>query len=183
MICLSDFELLIELVAKAAAEEAIAQYEKAKENEKKMRHKRKLHNTRLILKNYHLLKIHNDSSIAELADIVDDEAFDLISAMLNKPDAEEIKINSIKQSVARTRIILDHIDTMLNAYMKRCMKSNREMERRRWDVIYFLYLDDERSMSIEEIATEMKLDARTIYRDLDMALDDLSSLLFGIDWM
>ena len=180
---MSDLELLIELVAKSAAEEAIAQYKKAEEDAKKNRHKRKLHNTRLILKNYHLLKIHNDSSIAELADIVDDEAFDLISAMLNKPDAEEIKIKSIKQSVARTRIILDHIDTMLDAYRKRCLKSSREMERRRWEVIYRMYLDDERGMSVEEIATELSLDARTIYRDLDMACDDLSSLLFGIDWM
>ena len=180
---MTDLELLIELVAKAAAEEAIRQYKKAEEDAKKSRHKRKLHNTRLILKNYHLLKIHNDSSIAELADIVDDEAFDLLSAMLNKPDAEEIKIKSIKQSVARTRIILDHIDTMLDAYQKRCTKSNREMEWRRWKVVYSMYLSEDRWMTVEEIAKEFQLDARTIYRDLDMACEDLSSLLFGVDWM
>lgn len=180
---MTDLELLIELVAKAAAEEAIRQYKKAEEDAKKSRHKRKLHNTRLILKNYHLLKIHNDSSIAELADIVDDEAFDLLSAMLNKPDAEEIKIKSIKQSVARTRIILDHIDTMLDAYQKRCTNSNREMEWRRWEVVYSMYLSEDRRMTVEEIAKEFQLDARTIYRDLDMACEDLSSLLFGVDWM
>ena len=180
---MNDLELLIELVAKAAAEEAIRQYKKAEEDAKRNRHKRKLHNTRLILKNYNLLKIHNDSSIVELADIVDDEAFDLLSAMLNKPDAEEIEIKSIKRSVARTRIILDHIDTMLDAYRKKCAKSNREMEWRRWEVIYSMYLSEDRRMSVEEIAKEFQLDARTIYRDLYMACEDLSSLLFGIDWM
>lgn len=180
---MSDMEMLIELVSKAAAEEAIRQYKKAEDEAKRRRHTKKLHNTRLILKNYHLLKIHNDSSIAELSDIVDDEAFDLISAMLNKPDAEEIKIKSIKQSVARTRIILDHIDTMLDAYRRRCEMSSREMEWRRWEVIYRLYLSEERRITIDEIAEEFQLDSRTIYRDIDMACEDLSSLLFGVDWM
>lgn len=180
---MTDLEHLVDLVAKSAAEEAIHQYKKAEEDAKKGRHKRKLHNTRLILKNYNLLKIHNDSSIAELADIVDDEAFDLISAMLNKPDAEEIKIKSIKQSVVRTRIILDHIDTMLEAYRRRCVKSNREMEKRRWEVIARMYLYEDGRMSADEIANEFRLDTRTIYRDVDMACEDLSTLLFGVDWM
>lgn len=177
-----DFNKLIELIAKSAAEEAIRQYHKEEVKSKKARHDRRLYNTKLILKNYQAIKTHSDSSIAELSEIVDDDVLNLFSMMLNKPDSEEIKINSIKNSVARTRIILEHVDTMLSAFQKACSNARKPADRRRYNIIRDMYLS-ETKLSAEEVAEMYGIDVRTVFRDVDAACETLSTYLFGIDWM
>ena len=61
-----------------------------------------------------------------------------------------------------------------------CSKALTPDEARRWDALYLRYISDER-LSVDDIAEELGVDKRTFYRDINMALEDLAVLLFGIE--
>ena len=175
-----DSELL-DTIVRTASEEAIKAYIKASADAAKEHKDRRLHNTKLILKNYHALKTHSSSSISELADVVDEEVFSLLSAMLQKPDADELKIRSIKNSVVRTKIILEHIDTMLEAYQRHCEKCNLTAQMRKLNVVLDLYVR-ESGLTPTDIAEKYHIDLRTLYRHVDSVCGELSVYLFGIEF-
>ena len=165
-----DSELL-DTIVRTASEEAIKAYIKASADAAKEHKDRRLHNTKLILKNYHALKTHSSSSISELADVVDEEVFSLLIAMLQKPDADELKIRSIKNSVVRTKIILEHIDTMLEAYQRHCEKCNLTAQMRKLNVVLDLYVR-ESGLTPTDIAEKYHIDLRTLYRHVDSVCEE-----------
>ena len=91
-----------------------------------------------------------------------------------------IAIESIRESVARTRLIIQHVNEMLAMYKIYCERSQRLEDMRRFRVIHGLYIA-EQSKSADEIADEECVETRTIYRDIDAAVERLTALIFGID--
>ena len=73
---------------------------------------------------------------------------------------------------------LHHIDRMLRFYEYCCTSSRKPEDARRLRVIKALYIDEEKK-SMDEIAAAEHVDTRTIYRDHNAALQELSALLFG----
>ena len=140
-----------------------------------MRKDKMLRNTTCLIKNYRNLKKHSEKSIYEIKDI-DQNIIDILDLMLNR-DSQKMHIESIKKSVARTAIIMRHIDCMLSI-----LESNSRSieEQRRYRVIKSLYLDNN-PMTVNEIALSENIDRRTVYRDRDCAIKELSALIFGID--
>ena len=70
---------------------------------------------------------------------------------------------------------------MLDLYKRRCTSSSHEDRQRRWRVIEAAFITGESAPTYEEIAAREIIDSRTVYRDIDKACKDLSSLIFGID--
>ena len=129
---------------------------------------------------YPLLRAHSNSSIAELADICDDDAFDVFRQMLSTTGVENVKVESIQRSAARTRIMIDHIDAMLELFRMQSERSGRDEVRRRYRVLSAMYLDEDR-LDADQIAEREMIDKRTVYKDIDFACERLSYYIFGID--
>ena len=163
-ILISDAEL-IDRVVKATLE----YNDKLKAKEIITRHNKRLRNTRLLLKHYNHFKDHIDKAIykGNAIDFLDD---------IDKLD-ELIYINSIKNSVSRTNIIMSHVKAMLELYEIYCDK-NGKIEQRRNRVLKNYYFKNEKT---SDIAIREDVDERTCLRDLRAAEDKLSALIFGID--
>ena len=112
----------------------------------------------IFVKNYRKLKVH-------FADVKDDT----------------LKVTVINSVHFKTGLIMRHVDNMLAAYKTLCQRAeNNPDEMRRWDVLYFRYISDEK-LSTDEIAERLHVDRRTLFRDTNKAMQDLAILLFGIE--
>lgn len=173
-----------ELVAmrKEAAEiGAKAALEKLEDERKKMHSKavdRRLHNTKLLLRNYRMLKENADNSIFGRSQMKESAA-DILCSMMNMYD-DEVIVDAIKRSATRTAIIVSHIETMIELYKAYCEKSANDLEQRRFEVIQDMYIT-EITISAKEIAKKQKMSKENVYSDLKIALERLSALIFGVD--
>lgn len=150
-----------------------------REKARRSRYDRRLHNTRLLLKNYRLFKKHAEGAVwsgrksresaVEILDGLDDAAI-----------TDGAYVEGIKKSQQRTLIIIRHIDEMLRFYRISCEQSGKPEEMRRYRVIMAMYIDEARR-SAEEIAEAEDIEPRTIYKDISSAVKPLSALIFGID--
>lgn len=173
-----DRDYIIRLAAEIGAQTALKQYENAVNKAKAERVDRRLRNTKLLLRNYRMFKTHAENAIYDAADI-DETAYDILDLMSDRGQDSDAIVESIRQSVARTVVIVAHIDTMLGLYETYCAKAGLE-EMRRWGVIQGLYIADP-PMTAKELANNFCVTERTIYRDVDIATERLTALLFGID--
>ena len=144
----------------------------------KARYDKRLANVKLLLRNFRSLTAHCESSIYDAAQVGDDISLQDILDMMN--GRTSFHVESIRQSVARTRIILDHVTEMISMYRIYCQLSGKPEDHRRYRVIYWLYLADE-PKDASVIASEEYIDKRTVYRDVDVAVEKLTALIFGVD--
>ena len=162
-----------------AAQVAIDKYLKSEESQRKEKKDRRLHNTKLLLERYRSFVVHSESAVYDAAQVEDDFDLDSLLDLMdcgNKPVVAE----SVQDSVARTRILVHHVDWMLGYYKYCCEHSPRPEEARRYRVIHNLYLCEEaEKKTVQEIAAEEHVDASTIYKDQRAAIRQLSALIFG----
>lgn len=166
-------------LAEQIAKLAIAEYKKADDRRRMERHDRNLRNTKKLMRIMPTLREHSNSSIAELSDVCDDDGLDVLIQLM-RDGGGSVHVESIRQSVAKTRLMIDHINTMIEAYRSDCLKSKREEVQRRYRVLEMMYLRDE-CLEPEEIAKIEHIDKRTVYKDIDAACERLSFYIFGID--
>lgn len=140
----------------------------------------KYHNTKLLLRNYRRLKkyfenaIFNSDSAGEA-----DESFESIMRKLGKNASEKIFVESIQKNYITTKIIMTHVNRMLEVYEAMCKHSGRQDDERHWRVLEGLYIADNYTTA-EKIASREGIDKRTVYRDVDICVADLTALLFGV---
>lgn len=170
---------IYEKAAEIGAKEALKAYEQEKKKEQGKRADKRLRNTRLLLRNYHMLKEHAENSVFGRTQM-EESALDILESMMSLYDNEVI-IESIKRSATRTAIIVTHIETMFGLYDAYCEKSqNREIDRRRFDVIWDRYMA-EPVLSVKEIAVKQNMSKENVYSDLKVAEERLTALIFGVD--
>lgn len=170
---------IYEKAATIGAKEALKTFEQERKRQQGKRASRRLKNTKLLLRNYHMLKEHAENSVFGRTQM-EESALDILESMMSMYDNEVI-IESIKRSATRTAIIVAHIDTMFGLYEAYCDKSsNRQIDRRRYDVVWDMYMAD-RTLTVKEIAEKQHLSRDTIYDDLKVAVERLTSLIFGVD--
>ena len=167
----------IRIAAEAGAKAAITQWEKERAKLQAEKVDRRLHNTRLLLKNYRLFKQHAQNAVYEV-DQLDESVYDILDMM--ERNTSNVFVDSIKTSVARTVTLIRHIDVMLELYQVYCERSGKPEDSRRWRVVKARYLD-ECEMSSLDIAEQEGVSGRTIDRDIAAAHDQLAALFFGID--
>lgn len=170
---------IYEKAAKIGAKEAVKAYEQERKKEQGKRADRRLRNTKLLLRNYHMLKEHAENSVFGRTQM-GESALDILESMMNMYDNEVI-IESIKRSATRTAIIVSHIETMFELYEAYCEKSqNKDINRRRYEVVWDKYMA-EPVLSVKEIADKQNMSKENVYSDLKVAEERLTALIFGVD--
>lgn len=165
-----------------SAKTAIEAYKEEHERVQKERSTRIQNNAKKLVSNYRRFKEMANKSVFDADTSEDLTLKDIIEMMSGRSRDTDLEVLSIKQKAARTKLILEHIDTMLSVYKKQCEMSADPEEARRWNIIYGLYISDE-PKSIQQLADEECITVSTVYRDCDKAYKKLAILFFGIDGM
>lgn len=168
-----------EKAAEIGAREALKVFEQERKKEYDQRANKKLRNTKLLLRNYHMLKEHAENSVFGRTQM-GEYATDILESMMNIYN-DEVIIESIKNSATRTAIIVSHIETMLGLYHSYCEKScNKDIEMRRYNVMWDMYIADQ-TLSVKEIAKKLHMSKENVYADAKVATERLTALIFGVD--
>ncbi len=180
-VVLSEEELrkIYENAAAIGAKEALRIFEQERKKEYNGRADRRLRNTKLLLRNYHMLKEHAEKSVFGRTQM-EESALDILESMMSMYDNEVI-IESIKRSATRTAVIVSHIDTMFGLYEAYCDRSpTRDIDMRRYDVVWDMYIA-EPTLSVKEIAEKQSMSKENVYADIKVAIERLTALIFGVD--
>lgn len=170
---------IYEKAAAIGAKEAVKAFEQERKKEQGQRADRRLRNTKLLLRNYHMLKEHAENSVFGRTQM-EESAADILESMMTIYNNDVI-IESIKRSATRTAVIVSHIETMFGLYAAYCDKSqNREIDMRRYEVIWDMYMAED-TLSVKEIAEKQNLSKDSVYADLRIATERLTALIFGVD--
>lgn len=170
---------IYEKAAAIGAKEAIKTFEQERKKEHSQRVDRRLRNTKLLLRNYHMLKEHAENSVFGRAQM-EESALDILESMMSLYD-DEVIIESIKRSATRTSVIVSHIETMFELYKGYCERSSRrDIELRRYEAVWDMYMSNE-LLSTGEIAKKLKISTRSVYDDIKIATERLTALFFGVD--
>ena len=173
-----DLQELMEKAAIAGAKAGIDRYEmELKDRQKKHRDKR-YHNTKLLLRNYRMLRINAENSVFGRSQM-EESAADILDNMMNMYN-DEVIVESIKTSATRTAIIVSHVKTMIHMYQICCEQSGNEIDKRRYDIIYGLYISDPK-VTRKELMDKWNISSYTTYTDEKIAIERLSALIFGVD--
>ena len=166
---------MIQQAALAGAQVASDTMMVAHRQEEKERIDRRLHNTELLLRNYRTLKANCENSVYEAKE---GEALEVLENIMTMKD-DRVIVDSIKTSTKRTAVMIQHIDKMLDVYRIYCSKLS-DKDKRRYKVIRALYIS-KMPMTITEISKKFSVSKVTVYDDLKIAKERLSTLFFGID--
>lgn len=160
---------------------AIEAMEREQENYRKRQYDWKYHNTKLLLRNYRRLKKYFENAVISEEDAEEaDESFEVIMRGASRAASEKVFVKSIQKSYITTKIIMAHVDKMLEVYEIMCKRSSRKDDARHWRVLEGLYISDDYTTA-GEIAKREDIDKRTVYRDVDICVADLTALLFGVE--
>lgn len=174
-----QFREVYETAAKIGAEKALDTFNKERAEERKHRRKRKLRNTELLLRNYHMLKENAENSVFGRSQM-EESAADILEEMMSLYN-DEVIVESIKNSATRTAIIMSHVDTMISLYHTYCERAeNSDIEMRRYDMLWDRYLADE-PLNVESISKKHHMTKQNVYADLKIATERLTALIFGVD--
>lgn len=176
----------LEAIVRLASETAVESYRKELERQQEQdgkarreRHHRVVNSAKMLLKNYRRFKKMTVSSVYGKDTSTNETLVELLELMQGIYRSGELEVVSIKDRVARTELMIEHIDAMLEVYKKDC---NRSPEgQRRYRVIYWMYLSDDESKTAEDIAEMENVVVRTVFRDIKTAYEELAVLFFGID--
>ena len=113
---------IIRIAAEAGAKAALETLEREKKKAQKSRYDRRLRNTRLLLRNYRMFRDHVENAVFE-AEQLDENAIDILDLMSENIYDNDLYVESIKKSVARTKIIMEHVNEMLRIYEAYCFRS------------------------------------------------------------
>lgn len=131
---------------------------------------RRLHNTRLLMKNYNILKKHIDGNNEGIK-----IKFEHIDEENPYMKVEFMWLESIVKSKARTATILKYIDDKLD-YLKNKFVENEEYEKYRAFEMFFI--EEETNEKIQE---ELHCSKNMPKKWSDKVIKQLSILLWGID--
>lgn len=176
-------DIAIEKGVTAGVKAAVDHMEEERRKARKGRYDRRLHNTRLLFKNYRALKHHAIGAVhtgAQANERIEENAVDILEELDDERVDDRLYIESIKRSQQRTRIIIEHIDEMLRYWRIDCEQSGREEALRRYRIVVDTYISDDQ-MTAEELAQREHIEKRTVYKDIKAAMRPLSALIFGID--
>ena len=179
-------EVGVEVGAAAAAEAAATAAAKAAERERKRLQRQQVdkryHDTKLLIRKYRQLNEYYQNAVFDRdgAEEADEDFEEIMRSFGVSFRDEKITADSIKRNYLVTRVVMAHVNKMLDVFQTMCERSNRASDKRRWRVLHDLYLAEKPSTA-EQIASREKIERRTIYKDIDACLSDLSVLFFGID--
>lgn len=166
--------------AEVGAKAAVKAVERERRAYRKRQYDWKYQNTKLLLRNYRRLNAYYQNAIFSIEDAEEaDASFEDIMRSMGRPADEEIFVESIQKNYLATRIIMTHVNKMLDCYEIMCKRSNRQDDKRHWRVLEEMYLSKNYTTA-EQIARQEHIDKRTVYKDIDVCAADLTALFFGV---
>lgn len=164
---------MLEEISRVAVQTMLDFQEKEKQKQQKAKRDWRLRNTKLLLKNYRSFVKHSEGvkerlSVAEGAEAIEDIY------------TNELAIESIKKSKQRTLAMVQFIQRMVSVYKAMCESSGQPEDIRRFQIIHELYFSEEKQ-TVKQIAECHNIETRTVYRDINEAVESLSVLMFGVD--
>lgn len=167
--------------AEYGAKAAIKAVERERAKIQQQQYDWKYHNTKLLIRNYRRLNEYFNNAVFELeeAEEIDDGFEEIMRLMQNRNTTEDVFVDSIKRNYLYTRIIMTHVNKMLDVYRIMCERSQRADDARHWRVLESLYLATDYTTA-EKIAQAEHIDKRTVYKDIDVCISDLTALMFGV---
>lgn len=142
-----------------AVKEAIKEYDKEKELSQR---DKRLHNTRLLMRNYNILKDHIDNVSDDLKVDVDTEE-------------DEVWISSITRTKLRTMKMMAYVDSGLGLLEKQFKENCEEYKYKAFELYY---IDKKTNEEIQELLNCGKNSPK---KWSDSVTERLSVLLWGID--
>lgn len=148
-------------------QEVIRQLDAEQKKRQKQEKDWRLRNTKLLLENYRRLREHCDDIDQQL------EEYEHTIFVL-----EELTLESLMKYKIKTAKMMRHFDRMLNHFRTDSLNGTEE-EQRRYKIIYHRYLSAER-ISIPKLCEAFGVEQGTVYRDTNIAINNISILLFGL---
>lgn len=170
-----EIDAMIQQAALAGAQVASDAMMVGQRKSEKEKIDRRLHNTDLLLRNYRTLKASYENAVYKSKE---GEVTEVLEDIMTMKD-DKVIVESIKTSAKRTAIMVQHIDKMLDVYRIYCSKLS-EKDKRRYKIIKAFYIS-KTPMTIAEISKKFSVSKVTVYEDIKIAKERLSSLFFGID--
>lgn len=167
--------------AEFGAKAAVKAVERERTKMQQQQYDWKYHNTKLLIRNYRRLNEYFKNAVFELdeAEEIDDGFEEIMRLMQNRNATEDLFVDSIKRNYVYTRIIMTHVNKMLDVYRIMCERSQRADDARHWRVLESLYIADDYT-TVDKIAQAEHIDKRTVYKDIDVCISDLTALMFGV---
>lgn len=154
------------------SETAIREFQVQKEKKKKELHDRRFKNVKLLLNIYRELKEYS----ADVQTVIED--FEEIQREFG---FDEIVVpKSLNKHKTKTAAFMEFVDSRLEKYKVICEKGTDE-EKRRWKIIYDMYLSPYPLLKANEIAEKYSMGSSTPYREVNQACRKLKTLFFGVD--
>lgn len=166
----------IEIGVQAGIKEAIERIKLSEAEKINYKKDKRLRNTDLLLRNYNSLMEHYKRAVYTTEKAEDISVNDLLDELDEGRD--EIYIEAIYKTRARTQIMIEHIDSVFGYYAYRATKSNDINAIRRYNVIKLLYFKSKKYLDVSQ---ELNCSTKTVNRDRKLAIEELSTLFFGID--
>lgn len=173
-----QLEFVSKVAAEAGAKAGLEAYEQARQKEIKALPVRLFRNTKELLKQYRNFKAFVKRAVYETKIEVD--ISEVLADLMMPGRNAEARVKSIMESRARTATMVKHMEVAVDLYKTYCFRYGTKEDIRRWRVIDGLYISDDR-LTVSELAEIERVVERTIYKDVDIACDCLSGLVFGVD--
>lgn len=170
----------LKMIYETAARAGIEAYKEEHARAESERSSKVLNNAKKLVMNYRRFKDMCDNSVYDKNTTTDLDFKDVLELMSGNFRDKDFTVLSIKEKVSRTKMIMEHVDAMLDVYRKHCEMSPDPEEMRRYRIIEELYLSDE-PLKPSDIAEMESITVSTVYRDVDKACKKLAVLFFGID--
>ena len=173
-------DVQLRMICETAASEGVKAYREEHERAEKERQNRVLNSAKTLIMNYRRFKRMCEVSVYDKETTNENDLKEILELMSGHFRNADMEVMSIKDKVVRTRMIMDHVDTMLMVYEQQCYLSPEPEEARRFRIIKALYLD-EIPQTVQDLAEMEQITVSTVYRDCDKAFRKLAVLFFGID--
>lgn len=169
---------IIELAAQKAAQVTLETLAKQKKKERRERRDCRLRNTRLLLEHLQQFDTHAHKSVYDVRKVLESAQNDpegVYSQQLS--GRQDVYLEGLAISAGRTETLVQQTKSMLELYRLQCEKGNAEKQRR-YRVLKSYSIDGK---NYQEIMAEESISKSTVFRDIDLAIEELSIMLYGAD--
>lgn len=169
---------IIELAAQKAAQVTLETLAKQKKKERRERRDWRLRNTRLLLEHLQQFDTHAHKSVYDVRKVLElaqNDPEGVYSQQLS--GRQDVYLEGLAISAGRTETLVQQTKSMLELYRLQCEKGNAEKQRR-YRVLAAHTLEGK---DYQQIMDEEAISKSTVFRDIDLAVEELSIMLFGAD--
>ncbi len=175
----------LKAICEEAVDKGVGKYISEQNKAESKKRRSLLYNTKKLLENYTKLKDYIENAVSTLEETAEIDVSQVNIEVLmgfRLMDSDK-KLGSQIRGINAVKMMIAHIDRMLEVYKMDCMNSASEVKKRRWAIIEMMYLDREKKKNTREIADFYQMELSGIQKEAKMARSDLTILFFGLDAM